>query len=327
MQHQLAAGEEKIVVSVIVLTYNHEAYIRQALDGILCQKVPFRYEILVGDDASDDETPTILQQYQALHPETIRLFLRKKNVGPTRNAYELFTQARGDYIATCEGDDYWTDENKLQLQVGFLEAHPEYIGCSHPCLIVDEHGQPTGKEKLDWECTKETMKLKDFKGWLLPGQVATLVRRNIYKDNLQLDLSFYYRAHAYIGDRTTGLMYLSQGDFYRMDRRMSAYRIRNDSRSLSVRLYYDNSAWIQRDWEYTQMLMDYAKNSLRVKVNFHCYLRHLCCNALWMWVRKPSKETWLLFWEIFKVSGCPLLTLGVLCRKVFRKLVYSLCGK
>ena len=112
-------GPCEVMVSVIVLTYNHEKYICQALDSILMQKTNFTYEILVGDDASTDRTPNILQDYQLNYPNIFRLFLRKTNQGPTGNAYPLFFEARGKYIATCEGDDFWCTAEKLQKQVDF----------------------------------------------------------------------------------------------------------------------------------------------------------------------------------------------------------------
>ena len=85
------------------------------------QKVNFKYEILVGDDCSSDDTQNVLKEYQKSNPSLFRLFLRDSNIGATKNAYELLINARGKYLATCEGDDYWTDENKLQIQVDFLE--------------------------------------------------------------------------------------------------------------------------------------------------------------------------------------------------------------
>lgn len=91
------------MVSVIVPTYNHEKYIRKALDSILMQEVPFLYEILIGDDASCDETQDILHEYQERYPDKIRLFLHKENIGATRNSYELLTNAKGRYLATLEG--------------------------------------------------------------------------------------------------------------------------------------------------------------------------------------------------------------------------------
>ena len=106
-------SNQGILVSVIVLTYNHEKYIRQALDSILMQRVDFQYEILVGDDASTDSTQEILKEYDRNYPGKSRLFLRESNLGPTKNSYELLVSAKRDYPATCEGADYWKPFNVL----------------------------------------------------------------------------------------------------------------------------------------------------------------------------------------------------------------------
>lgn len=308
-------------VSVIVLAYNHESYIQQALDSILRQKTNFVFEVLINDDASYDQTPRILQDYQMKYSDRVRIFLQQKNIGPTMSAYTLFQEAKGDYIATCEGDDFWIAEDKLQKQVDFLECHPQYIGCSHPCVIVDSTGYPSTQKQLDWECTKKVMTLRDFKGWRLPGQAATIVRRNLYRLHHDIDFSFFYKAHPFIGDRTTGLIYLSQGDFYRIDEAMSAYRVVHNDSSLSFKLYYNNRRWIEIDYEYTKKLMEFAEKDLRVKVNFHCYLRRLAVQAFREWFRMPTRTTWHLFVDIFKECGCPVLTLLVMAGYASKKLL------
>ena len=134
--------QDEIKVSVIVITYNHEKYIRKALDSILMQKVDFKYEILVGDDASIDSTPEIIREYKEKYPEYFNISLREKNLGGTRNSYELMMMAKGDYIANLEGDDYWIDENKLQKQVDFLEKHDNFVGCVSDFMYVDEKCNP-----------------------------------------------------------------------------------------------------------------------------------------------------------------------------------------
>ena len=132
---------QKVDISVVVMTYFHEAYIAQCLDSILAQETDLRYEILVGDDASQDKTPEIIRDYAERYPDKIRPFLRTKNIGASRNDIDLMGKARGKYIAPLEGDDYWVSRHKLQRQWEFLEQHPEYIGCCGRCLMVDENGQ------------------------------------------------------------------------------------------------------------------------------------------------------------------------------------------
>ena len=128
--------EEKITckVSVLCATYNHEEYLRQTLDSFLNQKTDFPFEVLVNDDASTDSTGDIIREYAAKYPEVIRPFYQKENLYSRRiNLYDVvfFPACRGEYIAVCEGDDYWNDPEKLQLQVDWLDAHSEYSACVH----------------------------------------------------------------------------------------------------------------------------------------------------------------------------------------------------
>ena len=107
-------------VSVLCATFNHEEYLRQTLDGFLSQKTDFPYEVLVNDDASTDGTAAILREYAEKYPEVIRPFYQEENLYSRRiNLYDVvfFPAVRGEYIAVCEGDDYWNDPEKLQLQV------------------------------------------------------------------------------------------------------------------------------------------------------------------------------------------------------------------
>ena len=128
--------EENITckVSVLCATYNHEEYLRQTLDSFLNQKTDFPFEVLVNDDASTDSTGDIIREYAAKYPDVIRPFYQKENLYSRRiNLYDVvfFPACRGEYIAVCEGDDYWNDPEKLQLQVNWLDAHPEYSACVH----------------------------------------------------------------------------------------------------------------------------------------------------------------------------------------------------
>jgi glycosyltransferase involved in cell wall biosynthesis len=129
-------------VSVSVTTYNHERYIAQALDGVLAQVVDFDYEIVVGDDRSQDRTRDIVLDYQARHPDRIRTVLPAENLG--RGGKPMFAATlepcRGDYIAFLDGDDYWTAPDKLARQVRFLDEHPDASMCYHNVMRVHEDG-------------------------------------------------------------------------------------------------------------------------------------------------------------------------------------------
>jgi len=124
-------------LSVLLITYNHEKYIRQALDSVLMQKTDFDFEIVVGDDNSDDSTLAIALEYQACYPY-IRILPSEQKVGITRNYQRGFAACRGEYVSILEGDDYWTSPNKLKLASGFLDEHPECSLCFHRLIKHDE---------------------------------------------------------------------------------------------------------------------------------------------------------------------------------------------
>lgn len=131
-------------VSVSVVTYNHKNYIKQCLDSILMQETDFDYEIILGEDESTDGTREICLDYANRHPEKIRLFLRSRkdviliNEKPSGryNFIENLKTCNGQYIALCEGDDYWTDPLKLQRQVDFLENNKTVNICFHKAKVL-----------------------------------------------------------------------------------------------------------------------------------------------------------------------------------------------
>lgn len=117
------------MVTIICTTYNHERYIAQAIDSFLMQKTNFKFKIFIGEDCGPDRTKDIVMDYARRYPDIIVPFLRKKNLGATRNFVEMVEHATSPYIATCEGDDYWIDEFKLQKQYDYMEAHKDYSFC------------------------------------------------------------------------------------------------------------------------------------------------------------------------------------------------------
>jgi glycosyltransferase involved in cell wall biosynthesis len=128
-------------VSVCFITYNHEPYVRSALESVLAQRTAFPYEIVVGDDCSTDATVDIIEKYRSQRPETIRILPTDRNVGVTANFARTITACRGQYVAILEGDDLWTDPEKLAIQVDYLDRHPESVMCFHPVTTIDEGGE------------------------------------------------------------------------------------------------------------------------------------------------------------------------------------------
>lgn len=127
---------KKTKVSACIIAYNHEDYIKQCLDGALSQIVNFDYEIVISEDCSTDRTREIVKEYQQKYPDKIKLFLNEKNLGLIGNWVKSLERCQGEYVAICEGDDYWTDPYKLQKQVDFLDNNPDFALSGHNGNII-----------------------------------------------------------------------------------------------------------------------------------------------------------------------------------------------
>ena len=125
-------------VSVLMITYNHEKFIEQAVRGVMMQETNFEYELVIGEDYSTDRTREIVVRLKEEFPNKIRLILHPQNVGMIPNMVSVYESCQGEYIALCEGDDYWTDPYKLQKQVDYMEAHPEHAMCFHWASVLDQ---------------------------------------------------------------------------------------------------------------------------------------------------------------------------------------------
>ena len=115
-----------LMVSIAVITYNHELFISKAINSILLQKCNFKFDIVIGDDCSQDKTSEILHFYKNKYPDIISLFINDVNKGLLMNYKNVTDKCQGKYIAVCSGDDYWNDDTKLQKQIDFLESHEDY---------------------------------------------------------------------------------------------------------------------------------------------------------------------------------------------------------
>lgn len=131
-------------LDVVMITYNHEQFIGQALSSVLAQQVDFDYQIVVSDDCSTDRTREIVKEFHEQHPGKIVLLLRERNLGVMRNFQETLATCHGQYVAILEGDDYWTCADKLQKQIAFLDAHPGWQICCSRAEVRNESGDSQG---------------------------------------------------------------------------------------------------------------------------------------------------------------------------------------
>jgi glycosyltransferase involved in cell wall biosynthesis len=132
-------------VSACIITYNQAPYIKKCIDGAISQKLSFDYEIVIGDDNSKDGTLEICNSYVEKYPDLIKLISRPSNIGMVGNWLQTISECSGDIIAICEGDDFWIDENKLQIQAEFLQQNPNYNISVHDVLYTNQTDDITDK--------------------------------------------------------------------------------------------------------------------------------------------------------------------------------------
>lgn len=213
------------VCTVCLLAYNQERYIRKCMDSLIAQQTDFPYVILAHDDASTDATPEILKEYAERYPEKVKLILQPENTYskyPRVWATQVWPKVESPYIALCEGDDYWTDPNKLRTQVGFLREHPEYSLSVTNAETVDAAGAPLGAIEPYQEDTD--MPVED----LIAGgggyiATASIVTRTEYVRELP---DFYYLST--VGDSPLQLYLAAKGKTRWHAAKTCAYRINAD---------------------------------------------------------------------------------------------------
>ncbi len=225
------------LVSVCVPTFQHADFIAECLDSILSQDTSFPIEIIVGEDQSSDGTREICIMYADKFPDKIRLFLNDREdvtfidgrPSGTANLLTLLSESRGKFVALCEGDDYWTDKAKLELQVAILQKNLECSLVFHNSLIVYSDGSN-----------------KDFSGGLIEGyyDIETVITKPwfvptqsiLFRKEL-LDLGEWI-LHIYNCDYAIQLVLATKFPFYYVDKTMSVYRIHHGGFSSAPSLYY-----------------------------------------------------------------------------------------
>lgn len=146
-----------------MITFNHEKFVAQAIESVLSQQTCFPFELVIGEDCSSDQTANIIQQQVYIHPDKIRARFNNPNIGMMQNFLKTFSECRGRYIAILEGDDYWSDPEKLARQVRFLEENPTYSMCFHPVAVL-ENGLISNKDRFTYPVPKTTSILDLAKG-------------------------------------------------------------------------------------------------------------------------------------------------------------------
>lgn len=212
------------LVSVCCITYNHEPYIVQALNGFLMQKTSFPFEVLIHDDASTDRTADIIREYEKKFPKIIKPIYQKENQYSKGNrailASFVYPRAKGKYIALCEGDDYWIDENKLQKQVDFLEKNPEYTMCFHDAVVVNELENEV--DSFSYHVIEKDYSATElFENWVVPT-ASMLFKKEI------LCYKLADRENFIAGDIVLVEQACVYGKVHGFKKKMSVYRIQEN---------------------------------------------------------------------------------------------------
>lgn len=211
-----------LLVSIECVTYNHENFIADAIESFLMQKTDFAFEILIYDDASTDRTADIIKEYENMYPEIIKPIYQTENQYSKGVYVEMMNlnRVKGKYIATCEGDDYWTDPYKLQKQVEFMEEHPEYSMCVHAANRV------SSLKKKVLSSVKPSMQSREMSiDEIIEGGGEFIATNSIlYSKEKVLDLPPFY-FNAPVGDYPLVIHGALQGKVYYMEDNMSAYRV------------------------------------------------------------------------------------------------------
>jgi len=261
----VAEKEKKIMVSICCLTYNQEAYVRQALEGFVGQKTSFSYEILIHDDASTDRTAKIIREYALLYPDRVKPILQTENqyakgltnVSGTYN----FPRAKGRYIAMCEGDDYWTDPYKLQKQVDFLESHP---GCS--LVFHSARIQVMGRAFTEQKMRPYKKSRKVTPEEIINKTSGYPTASLMFRTDMVKDLPEFY-VKAPLADVPLQLMAAARGWAYYMDRPMCVYRLGGASSWTSLMKQGDYEK--KQEQYYKEMGDMYRRYDQETKGRFH----------------------------------------------------------
>lgn len=225
------------VVSVHMITYNHEPYIRQAIEGVMMQQTDFEFELVIGEDCSKDKTREVCFEYQRKYPDKIRVLWWHENVFKLGgNGTRVSSHCRGEFIAFCEGDDYWTDPLKLQKQVDVMRNNPNVAFCF--CNAIFRYDK-TGAERL-WDAKKEvkegvinrdvffrahvfgpTLNVRENPlSFLMTATV--MIRKSTMDEAVNRFPIFKWRLA--LGDSTAWLGLSMLGDIYYVDSVVSVYR-------------------------------------------------------------------------------------------------------
>jgi len=235
------------MVSIQMITYNHEKYISEAIEGVLKQRADFKFELVIGEDCSTDNTKIIVKEYCKKYPNTIRVVPSEKNIGMTANGIKTLKACSGKYIAICEGDDYWNDPLKLQKQIDMLESNHKLSLCFHNVNTIFEDNKSSIIPVVKREIKSGIYSIKAV--IMNKPRIATssMVFVNSHINPLP---EWFQEVRA--GEKAIQLIVASWGDIAYLSDTMSVYRNHSDGIS-------NNDSHFDRLWIYHKLFKLFNK--------------------------------------------------------------------
>lgn len=269
---------DKIMVSICCLVYNHEQYLRKCLDSFMSQKTNFKFEVLIHDDASTDSSAEIIREYEKKYPEIIKPIYQKENQYSKKvkiNWEYQYPRAKGKYIALCEGDDYWIDENKLQIQFDAMEKDKTAAVSVHIVRCIMENGELTNKYFPNYSIDKTVLRPCEFMEMMqndYPFQTSSYFIRSSYIRNLIKEKP-EFMMDSDVGDVPLMLYMITRGNIIYVDKIMSCYRLNSigswNSRTNSYEKKIDH---------YEKMIKVYQLFNTYSEYHFNEYIKYRILN-------------------------------------------------
>lgn len=307
------------MITVVVVTYNHEKYIAECLDSILSQKIDEPLQILVGDDQSTDSTASIVKAYSYKYPNQVFPIIRRKNMGSTKNLLELVNRADGEYIAFCDGDDYWSDTYKLEKQLKLLNVDKKCSGCVSHVGIVDENGQRNISQTVNWLREQPKYTLAMYEGFDIPGHLSSLVVKNngfinkAYNEGLFVD--------PLIADRYIFLAALVEGHIRCCEEELSVYRFIRGKIKVNAmsQIYRAKKSWVMNDLTNILELQKWLLVNHSIKKKFVKYKSQLIVTLLFQKLKGYN----ISFYDFFKHCDYKFVVILRLPLSVVERIIYK----
>lgn len=223
----MTVRDSAIELTALIVTYNHERFIEEAIRGALAQETDFEYEVIVSEDFSTDGTRRIVQRLADAHPDRVRLLLSRRNLNDNSVVRRGLEAARGRYVALLDGDDAWSSTSKLQTQVDFLNEHADHAACFHNCMVVYDDGgipaHPFYEDPPSQRISRAKPKTR--------SELADLVRGNfiststlVFRSEAARRLPDWYDGLAF-ADWALNVLIAQRGPIGYLDENMAVYRV------------------------------------------------------------------------------------------------------